>query len=274
MKVQEQNNKLWVKELTLNGLELNREGLELTLNSQKIKNKLGIQETNREGLELTLQVQELNNKLWVQELRLNEWAPRELPPGDSLIQRLLKLNEQELTLDHRVRGENPSYNLVEELLMPNQPKLTLKVQTLTLNGQELLLKGQKPSLGEPKSRLRTQQGLADALKKQAQARQALQQQSMLLGIPAFCCIFMLALLLGQRNKISLTLTGQLIIIFPEEWVAELEASHQLLKSQERSIWVIRKKMLKAVVQLLWAYFQINVENLWLPKSKGRNKIDK
>jgi hypothetical protein len=82
------------------------------------------------------------------------------------------------------------------------------------------------------------------------------------------------LLLRQRNQIFLPLTGQLIIVLPEEYIADLEAFYQQMKSEERSIWFIRKKMLWTILELLWAlHIQINVENLWLPQNKGRNKID-
>ncbi|MBC1225407.1 hypothetical protein GNF10_32895 [Nostoc sp. UCD121] len=122
---------------------------------------------------------------------------------------------------------------------------------------------------------------AQAARAQAQAAQvvaqveaqALQQQLILLGISALCFILMLLLLL-RRNQISLPFTGQLIIVLPEEYIVELEAFHQQIKFEKRSIWVIRKIMLWTVLELLWAFhIQINVENLWLPKSRGHNKID-
>ncbi|MHC5725738.1 MAG: hypothetical protein ACYTXY_16705, partial [Nostoc sp.] len=104
-------------------------------------------------------------------------------------------------------------------------------------------------------------------------RTPLQYQFMLLGISALSFILMLLLLL-RRNQISLPLTGQLIIFLPEECIVELEALHQQIKSEEDSIWVIRMIMLWTVLELLWAlHIQINVENLWLPKGKGHNKID-
>jgi hypothetical protein len=103
--------------------------------------------------------------------------------------------------------------------------------------------------------------------------ETLQQQFILLGISGLCFILMLLLLL-RRNQISLPLTGQLIIVLPEECVVELEAFHQQIKFEKRSAWVIRMIMLWTVLELLWAFHvQINVENLSLPKSKGHNKID-
>ncbi|MBD2168654.1 hypothetical protein H6G04_30200 [Calothrix membranacea FACHB-236] len=112
------------------------------------------------------------------------------------------------------------------------------------------------------------------LKLQQEQEQEPQHQFILLGISALCFILILLLLLRQRNRISLTLTGQLIIVLPEECITELEALHQQMKSEERSIWVIRTIMLWSVLELLWAFhIQINVENFWLPKSKGHTKID-
>lgn len=83
-----------------------------------------------------------------------------------------------------------------------------------------------------------------------------------------------SLLLKQRNRVSLNLIGQLITFIPEECVAELGALYQQKKSEQHSIWFIRTIMLWSFLELLWAfYIQINVENLWLPNSKERKKID-
>ncbi|NEP13762.1 MAG: hypothetical protein F6K14_26885 [Symploca sp. SIO2C1] len=81
---------------------------------------------------------------------------------------------------------------------------------------------------------------------------------------------MLFPLLRLRNQVSLTLTGQLF--FPEECIAELEALHQRMKSQQRPLWFIRLKMLQEIVELLWAFHvHIKFENLWLPGKN--NKMD-
>ena len=103
--------------------------------------------------------------------------------------------------------------------------------------------------------------------------QTLQNQFMLLGISALCFILILLLLL-RRNQIDLSLTYQLIIFLPEQYIVDLEDLYQQIKSEESSIWVIRKILLKNVLEVLWAFHvQINLENLWLPKNKAREKID-
>ena len=92
---------------------------------------------------------------------------------------------------------------------------------------------------------------------------------------AFCFIVVLLLLLRQQNRISLSLTGQLICFLPEECIAELEALRQQLKSEHHSIWLIRRIMFWTFLNLLWAlYFQINIENLLFPPFGGNKKIDK
>jgi hypothetical protein len=127
------------------------------------------------------------------------------------------------------------------------------------------------------SQAQYKQAVTQAHYKQAQAVaqaqvQALQSQFTLLGISALC--FLMLLLLLRRNQISLPLTGQLIIVLPEECIVELEDFHQQIKFEKRSAWVIRMIMLWTVLELLWAlHIQINVENLWLPKSRGHTKID-
>ncbi|MBC1225406.1 hypothetical protein GNF10_32530 [Nostoc sp. UCD121] len=85
---------------------------------------------------------------------------------------------------------------------------------------------------------------------------------------------MLVLLLRQRNQISLPLTDQLIIVLPEEYIADLEALYQYKNSQDLPVWVIKKEMLWTVLGMLWAFhIQINLDNLWLPNSKGHKRID-
>ena len=117
--------------------------------------------------------------------------------------------------------------------------------------------------------------LEQALQRALQAQwQKLQQESLFLGISALCFTAMLLLLLRQRNQISLTLTGQFICIFPEECIAELEALHEQMKSEQRSNWLIHMIMLWTFLELFWAFYvQINIENLWLPQHRGRKNID-
>ena len=94
--------------------------------------------------------------------------------------------------------------------------------------------------------------------------QQLQNSLMLLGISALSFILMLWLLLRQQNQTSLTLIGQLGSVLLEEHVADLGNLYQEIKSKESSIWIVRGKMFKAVIEVIWAYVQIIVENLWRP----------
>jgi predicted PurR-regulated permease PerM len=85
-----------------------------------------------------------------------------------------------------------------------------------------------------------------------------------LGISALCFIVMLIVLIKQRNRISLSLTGLFICFIPEECVAELEALGEQLKSEHLSTWFIRIIILKNVLELFYAfYIEINIQNLWL-----------
>ena len=118
----------------------------------------------------------------------------------------------------------------------------------------------------------------EQISKLQQTRDKLGEQFLLeltlLMILASGFIAMLLLLLRQQNRISLTLTGQLICFFPEECIAELEALHQQMKSEQRSTWLIRMIMLRSFLELFLAlYVQINIENLWLPQHRGRKNID-
>ncbi|NEP11754.1 MAG: hypothetical protein F6K14_16385 [Symploca sp. SIO2C1] len=81
---------------------------------------------------------------------------------------------------------------------------------------------------------------------------------------------LLLLLLRQQNQVSLTLISQLIVVFPEEYVAELGALYQRMKFQQRPLWLIQLRILEEVVELLWAfYIHINFENFWLPGKNNR-----
>jgi len=96
-------------------------------------------------------------------------------------------------------------------------------------------------------------------------KQQLNQAWLLLGLFILSFMALLFLLLSHRQQVSLT--GQFFL--PEEYIAELEALHQRMKSQQKPLWFIQLRMLQEVVELLWAfYIHIRIENLWLP---GINK---
>jgi len=115
-----------------------------------------------------------------------------------------------------------------------------------------------------------EQKLEQLIELERERVQKLNQAWLILGLSLLGFITLLLLLLKPQNQKCLTLTGQLF--FPEEYIAELEALHQRMKSQQRPLWFIQLRMFQEVVELLWAfYIHINVENLWLP---GRhNEID-
>ncbi len=102
----------------------------------------------------------------------------------------------------------------------------------------------------------------------------LQQELFFLTASVLGLITIVFLLLRQRVQISVTFTGQFILIFPEECVAELEALYQQMKSNELADWYIRIIILRNFLELLWAFYvQINIENFRLPKTNGHRKID-
>jgi hypothetical protein len=173
-----------------------------------------------------------------------------------------------------------SQNLANEQAQV-QVRKTWKAQVQVLEARKQVRETQKMQdqalvvrlLRLKQTQVQTQEALVEAQIQAQMQAETLQQQFILLGISGLCFILMLLLLL-RRNQISLPLTGQLIIVLPEECVVELEAFHQQIKFEKRSAWVIRMIMLWTVLELLWAFHvQINVENLSLPKSKGHNKID-
>ncbi|NER52634.1 MAG: hypothetical protein F6J92_39545 [Symploca sp. SIO1A3] len=94
-------------------------------------------------------------------------------------------------------------------------------------------------------------------------KQKSNQAWLFLGLSVLGFITLLLLLLRQQNQVSLTLTGQLFL--PEECIADLEALHQRMKSQQCPLWFIQLRMLQEIVELLWAFqIHIRIENFWLP----------
>lgn len=69
-------------------------------------------------------------------------------------------------------------------------------------------------------------------------------------------------LLLHRKDIQTT--SWLAHALPEDWCGELEAlRYQLLIKQKRSNWFVRFITIKCLLEMLWAYLQIKVENIWL-----------
>lgn len=101
-----------------------------------------------------------------------------------------------------------------------------KVDVYLVNKQALA----QVEVYQPKTKALTidKQVLSVVMQVYLENKQAEAQQFILLGISALCFMLMLLLLL-RRNQISLTLTGQLIIVLPEECIVELEAFHQQIK---------------------------------------------
>ena len=71
-----------------------------------------------------------------------------------------------------------------------------------------------------------------------------------------------------KERLTQKKTSQLIRFIPEEYVAELEALSQQLKSTNYSNWLIKMIILKCFLELTFAFhIQIKIENIWLPQKK-------
>jgi cation transport ATPase len=191
----------------------------------------------------------------------------------ALKQALLTQREQQA-----LKQAAQAYSKALLLLQPEQPeqqkqRALKQVHQAYSKAQQQEQRALKQAHQTYSKALQAQQQEQRALKQAHQ--QKLQQESLFLGISAVCFIVMLILLLRQRNRISLTLTGQLICFFPEECIAELEALHKQMGSEQHSIWLIRMIMLQNFLELFLAFYvQINIENLWLPQHRGRKNTDK
>jgi len=189
-----------------------------------------------------------------EQLRLQEQERLRLQEQEQELLRkleLLPLNEKELL--RKQEWERALLRLQEQELLRLQKRLQ---ERLPLNEKELLL-------------LRKLDLWRKQKQKQFQLQELLQKSNqawLFLGLSVLSFAILLLLLFRQRNQASLTLTGQLFL--PEECIADLEALHQRMKSQQQPLWFIQLRMLQEVVELLWAFhIHIRIENLWLP---GKN----
>ena len=93
-----------------------------------------------------------------------------------------------------------------------------------------------------------------------------------LGVAAFGGLVLLLLLVLQRDRTGVPLTGHLVLILPEECVAELAALHQRLRKQQHPRWYVRFRMVQEVLELMFGvYVQVNLDNWGLPG--WSNRID-
>ena len=93
-----------------------------------------------------------------------------------------------------------------------------------------------------------------------------------LGAVAFGGLVLLLLLVLQRDRTGVPLTGHLVLVLPEECIADLAALHQRLQAQKRPRWFIRLRMVQEILELMFGiYIRINLDNLFLPG--WGNRID-
>ena len=93
-----------------------------------------------------------------------------------------------------------------------------------------------------------------------------------LGATALGGLVLLLLLMSQRDRTGVPLTGHLVLVLPEECVAELAALHQRLRKQRCPRWYVRFRMVQETLELMFGvYVQINLDNWGLP-GQG-NRID-
>ncbi|NES24255.1 MAG: hypothetical protein F6K41_36420 [Symploca sp. SIO3E6] len=184
-----------------------------------------------------------------------------------LVQELEQMPKQEWVQDHELVQElELELAQVQEMVLvrKRESELEYKLVRKLVQNQEMLLVYHQEML------LTQDHELVQVQKLERERIQKLNQAWLILGLSALSLITLLLLLLKQQNQVSLTLTGELF--FPEECIAELEALHQRMKSQQQPLWFIQFRMLQEIVELLWAfYIHINLENLWLPGK--HNSID-
>jgi hypothetical protein len=91
-------------------------------------------------------------------------------------------------------------------------------------------------------------------------------QSGILLILSLLALGALLLTLGKLHiSYSFSPTAKLIVLLPEEYIAELSVLLQRMKKAKASPWEIRLRFLTEFLTLLWVfYIQIKFENLWLP----------
>ena len=91
---------------------------------------------------------------------------------------------------------------------------------------------------------------------------------------SFGGLVLLLLPLLQRDRTGRPLIGQLVLVLPEECVAELTALHQRLKKQQLPSWLIRFLLVQETLKLMWViHIQIKFDNLWLPRQGNQVEED-
>jgi hypothetical protein len=70
----------------------------------------------------------------------------------------------------------------------------------------------------------------------------------------------------SENKVSIT--SHLISVFPEDWQADLESQQERWIKRNYSSRKIKYLILKHLLHMVWVYIQIQIENIWLPKSSS------
>ena len=74
-----------------------------------------------------------------------------------------------------------------------------------------------------------------------------------------------------EKKVSIT--NHLIFGFPEDWQADLESQKERWIKQQYSSQKIKHLILKHLLHMIWIYIQIQIENIWLPKSSSTKEIE-
>lgn len=106
--------------------------------------------------------------------------------------------------------------------------------------------------------------------KQARAQLRWTEMALVLGFKSLLLILIIMLpsLLKMQNQTSLSFAGQLICFLPEEYIAELEALSEQLKSNNCPTWVIQTITFKCFLELMFAfYIQIKIDNFRLPSKR-------
>ncbi len=98
----------------------------------------------------------------------------------------------------------------------------------------------------------------------------IQFEILYLSIPIFLALVLILLLLKQQNPLSMSGTGQLIVVLPEECVAELTMLKQRMQAEQRPSWFIRLRLIQETLELLLAFsIRIRLDNLGLPSQEKR-----
>jgi len=221
---------------------------------EQLQEQLQLREQLREQLQLRQQLREQLQK----QLQLRE----QLQKQEQKLKQLQKQELEQKQLQKQLREQLQLRQQLREQLREREQRQKQELKQLLLPLQER----------EQRQKQELKQLLLPLQEQVSALGRRMTYEFIGLGVAAFGGLVLLLLLVLQRDRTGVPLTGHLVLILPEECVAELAALHQRLRKQQHPRWYVRFRMVQEVLELMFGvYVQVNLDNWGLPG--WSNRID-